>query len=302
MTDLNDYYYFVHIVEKGGFAPAGRALNVPKSRLSRHVSALEARLGVRLLHRSSRHFSVTDIGAEFYRHARLMLDQVEAAEALVNRQTQGVSGTVRLSCSIGVAQFALSKLMGTFMQTYPAINLVLQVTNETVNLLEDGLDLALRAHMGPLPDSSMVQRTLGNTQWLLFASSRYLDIAGRPCDTSQLAQHVGLKLGWRPQTGNWCLFNKDGIEASVPFSPRFCCDDISSLKQAAIEGLGIVALPGYTCKAELTDGTLERVLPDWHAGVATFSLLMPTRAGIQPGVQVLADYLKAKLPPLISVS
>ncbi|WP_417486501.1 LysR substrate-binding domain-containing protein [Maricaulis sp.] len=298
--DLNDYYYFVHVVEKRGFAPAGRALNVPKSRLSRHVQQLEDRLGTRLIQRTSRQFIVTDAGEAFYRHARMALDEIEAAESAVRRQANTLSGTVRLSCSVGVAQFALCEAVADFLSDNPKVRIIQQVTNRTVGLVESGFDMAIRGHIDPLPDSSLVQSRLATVTWRLFAGHAYLEQTGTPSRPEALAGHVGLKLGWRPEVGHWTLSSKQEPQITIPFEPRLCSDDMVTLKHAAADGLGIVALPDYVCRDLVDAGRLVPLLPDWTAGDARLSLVMPSRRGLPPAVEALAGFLRERIPELVT--
>ena len=142
-----------------------------------------------------------------------------------------------------------------------------------------------------MPDSALIQRHLANVSWHLFASPEYLARTGTPESPYDLLKRQSLKVGWQPVTGHWSLENTDGLKTTIPFSPHLCSDDMTTLKQAAAKGLGIVSLPTYTCRDELKDGSLVRVLPDWIAGNAQLSLLMPSRRGQSPSVRVLADYL-----------
>jgi len=294
--DLNDYFYFVHVVEKQGFAPAGRAIGVPKSRLSRHVRQLEDRLGVRLLQRTSRQFAVTEVGERFYQHARAALDEVDAAEAAVKRHTNAVVGQVRLTCSVGMAQFALQEAVTRFLVAHPRVEILQQVTNRAVDLVEEGIDLAVRAHSAPLPDSSLIRRRLADAPWHLFAGPAYLQEAGTPTTPDALAGHAGLKLGWRAGGGRWSLRSGDGATAMVPFEPRLSSDDMVTLKHAAAEGLGIVGLPAYIGRDDVASGRLVRVLPGWTAGDAEISLLMPSRRGVVPAVQALVEHFQELFP------
>lgn len=294
--DLNDYYYFAHVVEKGGFAAAGRALALPKSLLSRHVRQLEDRLGVRLIQRTSRQFVVTDVGQAFYRRARAALDEMEAAEAEVRCHTDSLSGRVRLSCSVGMAQYALSEIIARFLLENPGVEVIQNVTNQHVNLIEAGIDIALRGHVGALPDSSLIQRTAARAPWFLFASPTYLERAGHPSTPEDLGSHVGLKAGWRPELGEWSLLGPKGVRYNLRFRPKLCSDDMSTLKLAATAGLGIVALPGYVCRQELRAGELVCVLPEWIAADAQISVLRPTSRGALPVVRALAEHLCAELP------
>ena len=298
--DMNGYYFFVHVVEKKGFAPAGRALNIPKSRLSRHISQLEEQLGVRLIQRTSRQFKVTDAGQAFYHHARKAVDEIEAAKAAVEQNANELAGKVRVSCSVGMAQFTLSQLVVRFLKIHPRVEIIQQVTNQAVDLIESGVDMAIRAHSKALPDSSLIQRRLAAVPWGLLASPSYLDEAGIPLSPEDLDQHIGLKLGWQPETGHWILKDTQGSTFSKPYQPRLCSEDMGTLKQAASAGLGIVGLPLYTCRDELRSRRLIRVLPDWTAGNAEISLLMPSRQGVPPAVSLFASFLREELPKVVA--
>ena len=299
MIDLNDYFYFVHVVEKRGFSPAAKALNMPKSRLSRHVSQLEERLDVKLIQRTSRQFHVTEAGQIFYQHARALLDEMEAAEAAIQSRKASLSGRVAVSCSVGVAQFAIKDLVLKFLAEHPGIELVQQVTNQAIDLVSAGVDMAIRGHTEALPDSSIIQRHLATVSWHLFASPEYLARAGHINTPYDLVKRQSLKVGWQPVTGYWNLLSKEGLKLAIPFSPQLCSDDMGTLKNAAIEGLGIVSLPAYTCKKELAEGVLVRVLPDWISGKAQLHLLTPSRKGQSPAVKALSDYFLNHLEGLI---
>ena len=294
--DLNDYFYFAHVVEKGGFAAAGRALALPKSLLSRHVKQLEDRLGVRLIQRTSRQFVVTDVGQAFYRRARAALDEMEAAEAEVRCHTDSLAGRVRLSCTVGMARYALRDILTDFLLENPGVEVIQNVTNEQLNLVEAGLDIALRGHVGALPDSRLIQRTVARAPWFLFASPTYLERAGTPSTPEDLGSHVGLKVGWRREVGEWSLQGPKGARYTVHFRPKLCSDDMSTLKTASVAGLGIVALPGYVCRPELLTGELVYVLPDWLAADAQISLLKPASRGALPVVHALTEHLCTELP------
>ena len=291
MIDLNDYFYFVHVVEKRGFSPAATALNMPKSRLSRHVSQLEERLDTRLIQRTSRQFKVTEAGKVFYEHARTVIEDMEVAEAAFQNRKATLNGCVNLSCSVGVAQFAIQELVFEFLVKNPNVELVQQVTNQTVDLVASGLDMAIRGHMDTMPDSSIIQRRLAMVSWHLFASPEFLDNMGTPKSPEDLRNKQSLKVGWQPAHGLWNLENSNGVKSSIPFSPKLCSDDMATLKQAAAKSFGIVSLPAYTCRAEVDSGRLVRVLPDWTAGRAQLSLVTPSRLAQSPAVQALADHL-----------
>jgi len=291
VIDLNDYFYFVQIVEKQGISAAASALAMPKSRLSRHLRQLEERLGVVLIQRTSRQFHITDAGLKLYQHARALIDEMELAEAAMQNKTNQLSGNIRFSCSVGVAQFALRHLIIQFMQANPMVQLSQQVTNQEIDIVATGVDIAIRGHIDPLPDSSLIQRHLASVPWHLFASEAYLARKGIPESPYELAMLESLKVGWQSAQGEWNLHNETGLNVTISHNPVLCCDDIGSLKQAAVQGLGVVALPAYTCREEVRSKTLVRVLPAWHVGEAELTLLMPSRRGLTPQVQALRDFL-----------
>lgn len=291
MIDLNDYFYFVHVVEKKGFSTAARVLNMPKSRLSRHVSKLEERLDVKLIQRTSRQFNVTEAGQIFYQHARALLDEMEAAETAIQSKKTSLSGRVAVSCSVGIAQFAIKGLVIEFLQKHPKVELVQQVTNQNIDLVSSGIDMAIRGHTESLPDSSIIQRHLTTVSWHLFASSSYLARAGTPKSPYDLFKRQSLKVGWQPVSGHWTLQDKEGLKTTVPFNPGLCSDDMGTLKSAAMDGLGIVSLPAYVCRNEIANGSLTRVLPNWVSGKAELSLLTPSRKGQTPAVRSFSEFL-----------
>ncbi len=300
MIDLNDYFYFAQVVEKQGFTAAADALGLPKSRLSRHVRQLEERLEVRLIQRTSRHFAVTDFGQTFYYHARKLLDEMENAESEIRRKKNSLVGQVSISCSIGIAQFALNDLITQFLSDNPGVNIAQQVANQHTNLIEQGIDLAIRAHSGNLPDSSLIQRSLARVTWHLYAAPAYLESLGTPEAPEDLADLHSLDLGWRAKPEKWQLTHNHGATAEINHQPRLWSEDMGTLKHAACRGLGVVALPDYTVASELASGQLQCVLPEWVADDATVSLVTPSRVGSNPTVQALVSFLISEFPKAVS--
>ena len=290
MVDLNDYFYFVHVVEKGGFSRAAESLNIPKSRISRHISQLETRLDVKLIERTSRQFEVTELGRAFYQKALAVIEGVELAESAVSQRKASLSGNVSITCSVGIAQYALQGLLTQFLIDNPLVDVSQQVTNQSVDLISSGIDLAIRGHASPLPDSSYIQRHLAHVTWYLYASPQYLDECGVPTKPSDLSDHQSLKVGWQERKGEWML-QCDNQHIAVGHSPRLCSDDMSTLVNAAEQGAGIVSLPAYICRDAVKRQTLVRVLPDWHTGQAALSLMLPSRRSSSPVVRSLSNYL-----------
>ena len=298
--DLNQAYYLVHVVEKQGFSAAARTLGIPKSRISRQVKTLEEGLGTRLLNRDSRHMSLTEAGEAYYRHAKMALDCMVAAEAAVRRGKDQLEGTVTLSCSVGVAQFALSRVLPRFLADNPRVVLRLQASNDFADMIGDGIDLAIRGHFRLLPDSDLIQRRITEVPWHLFASPGLAQQFGSSASPTDLDGQPGLALGWRPGGDSWSLQGPGGSSASVPYAARLRSDDMVILKQAAAAGLGLVALPIYVCAEDVATGRLSRILPDWVAGLPEISLLMHERRGNPPQVDALAAFLRRELPDVMN--
>jgi DNA-binding transcriptional LysR family regulator len=287
MRNLNDYYFFVLVVEQGGFAQAARHSGLPKSTLATRVAALEAELGVRLIQRTSRRFTVTELGQEFYRHAAAMLIEADAAEDVVKGRLAEPSGTVRVTASVPTVQTVLAKVLVELAVAYPKIQVSVHVTDRFVDLVQEGFDIAVRDHFTPLPDSGLVQRRVGSEGVFLIASPAYLAARGTPLQPRELTRHDGLMNTMT--AGPWRLENDAGGRAEVALQPRMHADESTVLLRAAEAGLGIACLPLHMCGEALQAGRVQLVLPEWRAGTVTTTLLMPHRRGQLPSVRLVAD-------------
>jgi DNA-binding transcriptional LysR family regulator len=301
VLDLNDFYFYVQVVDRGGFTAAGRTLRMPKSTLSHRIQQLESDLGVRLLNRTSRRFGMTDAGQDFYRHAVVMLREAELAENTIRNRLTEPTGTVRCTAGVATMQFALSDLIADFLAQHPKVNVVAHAADRPVDIVGENYDVAVRAHSDPLPDSNLVQRTLAPAPWFLFAGSGYIATHGAPRSPRDLQDHPSLFMMRTGVAPAWRLrhASKPGEEILMPLTPRLLSDDMIGLQQAAIKGLGVVALPSYICRAAVRTGTLQRVLPDWIAGDSTLTALIPYRKGLLPSVRAFLDHLVAEFPKTV---
>jgi DNA-binding transcriptional LysR family regulator len=300
VLDLNDFFYYVQVVDRGGFTAAGRTLRIPKSTLSHRIQQLETDLGVRLLNRTSRRFAMTDAGEEFYRHAVLMLREAELAETIIRHRLSEPTGTVRCTAAVATLQFAMRDIVADFLVRYPKVNVVAHATDQNVDIVGENYDVAIRAHTDPLPGSTLVQRTLTPAPWFLFAGSAYLDANETPQTPQDLRSHPSLFMMRTGLAPVWRLRHSSRAkEVVMPLAPRLMSDDMIGLKQAAIAGLGVVALPGYVCRDEVRSGALQRVLPTWLAGDSTITALIPYRQGLLPSVRVFIDHLAAEFPKAV---
>lgn len=288
---LDDWAVFVQAVESGGFTAAGRRLGCPKTTVSKRVAALEARLGVRLLHRSSRRFALTDAGREVFEHARAAMIEVEAAENAVLRRRSEPAGLVRLTASVPVAQGRLAAVLPALARRHPRLLVQLHVTDRFVDLVRDGFDIAVRSHFAPLPDSDLVVHEAAREPMLLAAAPSYLSQHGVPAVPADLAGHAGL-LAF-PDRPVWRLGHADGRVADAQPQPRLFADESLVLLEAALAGLGIVSLHASILHGALSSGRLQQVLPDWHAGIVTTSVLTTHRRGQLPAVRAVVAALCA---------
>lgn len=287
VLNLNDVQLFVKVVEWKGFAPAARALGLPKSTLSKRVAELERALDVSLIRRTTRRFVVTPVGREFHRHAATIVEVADAAEQVVRGRLAEPTGPVSVTCSVPTAQDWLAELLPKVARRFPKLRIALHATDRFVDVVRDGFDIAVRDHFQPLPDSTMVQRRVSVDPVVLVASPRYLARRKQPKQPGDLASHDALLT--RASTGSWTLTRGEKETAEVTVTPRFAADETTVLVAAAKEGLGIVALPVRACQQAIASGALRRVLPGWTAGSVMTTLLLADRRAQLPSVRAVAD-------------
>jgi len=289
MQDLNDLFYFVQVVDHGGFAPAGRALGVQKSKLSRRILLLEERLGVRLLNRSSRRFSITEIGREYYHRCAAMLVEAESAEQVVAQVRAEPRGIIRVSCPIALLFFQFSVLVARFMAENPAVEVHLEGTNRRVDVIAEGVDIAIRVRFPPLESSDLVMRQLDQSTQCLVASPAL--VAQALVSPADLAGLPSLDLGPPHREHVWQLRHDDGRTAAVRHAPRLVTDNMLALRDAAYAGVGVVQLPMIMVWEDIAAGRLIDVLPRWHPPAGIVHAAFASRRGLLPSVRALLDFL-----------
>ena len=299
MQPLEGFYYFTQVVEHGGYAKASRALGIPKSRLSRHVAALEAQLNVRLVNRSTRRFVVTDVGHEVHRHAVAMLAEADAALEAVEFARAEPRGIVKVSCPVALAQTALATILPDFLVKYPSVRLQLHVSNRRVDVLNEGFDIALRVRTQPTGEDGLVMRSFRQMSELLVASPVYLDRVGRPQAPAQLAERETLGYSPESERQTWELVGPQGEAVRIELAPRVVCHDFVLLRAAVLAGLGIARLPESVVHADIENGKLERLLPEWTTPQGILHVVFPSRRGLLPAVRALIDFLAERLPQAV---
>jgi DNA-binding transcriptional LysR family regulator len=290
MQDLNDLYYFVQVVDHRGFAPAARAIGVAKSKLSRRIALLEERLGVRLIQRSSRRFTVTELGQDYYRHCLAMLVEAEAAQAVIDQVRTEPQGVVKMSCPVALLNFQFGTIIARFMVEYPRVDVQVISTNRRVDVIGEGLDLAIRVRFPPLEQTDLVMRKLDESTQCLIA---HRDLVGErrievPADLGSLPS---LDLGPPNREHSWCLEHANGSTAQISHAPRLITDNMAVLREAALAGVGVVQLPTLMVWEDLQAGRLVPVLPAWRPRSGIVHAVFPSRRGLLPSVRALLDVL-----------
>lgn len=294
MQDLNDMYLFAKVVEHGGYSAAARALNMQTSRLSRRVQELETSLGVRLLQRTTRAVSVTEIGQAYYRHCVALEAEARAAQDTIDRTRSSPQGLVHMSCPIALVESHVAGIVSDYLARYPEVRVQLDSSNRRVDVVEEGFDIALRVRTPPLEASDLAMRTLGHSGPVLVASPALLERIGRPSHPDQLASLPTLAATVRGSNRHvWDFRAKDCAAIQVEHHPRLITDDFKALLHAAIDGLGIAFLPDFLVAQHCASGALEKVLPDFSLPNGLIHMVFPSRRGMVPAVRELIEALVA---------
>ena len=279
---------FVAVVKTLSFTAAAKKSGTSVARVSRRVAALEERLGVKLLHRTTRKVSLTEAGQLYFDHCRALVDGLELAELTVTRMQSSPHGLVKLTAPTIYGEKHLTPLLIKFLERYPQVDLDLILTNQKLDLIDSGIDLAIR--LGKLDDSNLTVRRLAGRHLYVCASPSYLEHHGTPYTLSELNDHqclVGTLDHWR--------FKENGRSRSLHVSGRFKCNSGSILREAAKRGLGLVQLPDYYVKQDLKEGILIEVLSAYRSDPEGIWALYPKNRNLSPKIRLLIDFLAQNL-------
>jgi DNA-binding transcriptional LysR family regulator len=290
--DLNEMLVFARVAQAGSFTTAAAALGMPKSTVSRKVSDLEARLGARLLNRTTRKLSLTDVGRTYYDHCARIAGEIEDAERAVSRLQEVPRGLLRVTT--GVNPGYLTPILSDYLRRYPEVRVEIFSTGRTVDLVEERFDLAIRA--GVLSDSSLIARSLGQVSWYLVGAPAYLKNRGRPRTLDDLKQHDCITFGSAAGGGSLRL-DRAGKPADVPVASRLLVNDFNVVHEAALAGLGLALLPAYECLDAIRAKLLERVLRDWSAPPTPIHVVYPSTRHLSPTVKSFVDHLQQRMSP-----
>lgn len=290
--DLDAVRVFVEVARAGGFTAAAQRLDMPKSTVSRRVSELEERLGVRLLQRTTRSVSLSDAGTVYFSRAERALSELFDAEAALGELQATPRGLLRVTAPVDLGELLLASVIASYQRDYPETSVFLDLDNRQVDLVAEGYDLALRASP-KLDDSSLVSRKLFTTPHGLVASPRYLDARGCPRTPDELSHH-DLLLFRSPRFRSRLRVERDDRVLELDVRARTVSTVLGFLLPAASEALGIAALPLFMCAAALRDGHLVRVLPDYQTGKSHLYAVYPSSRHLSPNVRAFLDLTLAR--------
>ncbi|RUW91420.1 MULTISPECIES: LysR family transcriptional regulator [unclassified Mesorhizobium] len=286
MIDLNDVIVFARVVEAGSFTAAARLLAMPKTSVSRRVAALEREVGVRLLQRTTRSLNLTDAGRLYYEQSSQGLRTIEEANLRLAEARAEPSGTIRISAPVGFGGYFLIRAVVDFLALYPKTNVELRLTDDKLNLVEDGIDLAFRT--GTLQDSTLIARKLGAARRLLCASPDYLARYGMPEGPADLARHRCVIAGPSASGAHWVLDGPQGQE-TVVVTGRFAANEMQAVLAAALAGFGVAQLPQAMAEGLIDQGRLQRVLEDYTTPAGGLHVLYPSSRHLSPLVKAFIE-------------
>jgi DNA-binding transcriptional LysR family regulator len=279
---------FCAVAEAGSFVRAAEALDFSKAAVSRYVASLEARLGVRLLHRTTRRLSLTDEGEVFHARSKDLLAGLEEAEAELHLRSGAARGVLRISAPVTFGILHLAPLWGAFRERHPQVHLDLTLSDRTVDLVEEGYDVAIR--IAALPDSTLVSKRLASTRIVLCASPRYLEASGVPKHPSELARHSVIAYRYWSTGDEWQFDGPTG-RVSVRTRPVVHSNNGDTCRAMALEHRGVILQPTFLVGRELADGTLVELMPEYRSLELDIYALYPTRKHVSPKVRALIEFL-----------
>ncbi|RFF27001.1 MULTISPECIES: LysR family transcriptional regulator [unclassified Wenzhouxiangella] len=288
MDRFQEMQVFSAVVDAGSFVGAANALDLSAAAVSRQLAALESRLGVRLLNRTTRRLSLTEEGEVFLERARELLEQLSEAEAEITERSAEAVGRLRINAPVSFGVQHLSSLWGDFLEQHPRLQLDITLSDRTVDLVEEGYDLAIR--IGRLPDSTLIGRRLSTTRMILCASPEYLVQNGSPKHPQELADHAIWSYSYFALGDEWRFTGPDG-EVSVRLRPALHSNNGDTCRTGALQHRCIILQPSFLVGADLEAGRLVELLPDYRAGELDIHALYPSRRHIAPKLRLMIDYL-----------
>jgi DNA-binding transcriptional LysR family regulator len=299
MIDLNALRVFERVASLQSFSAAARSLGLPKSSVSRSVAQLEAELGTRLLQRTSRAVVLTESGIALRDRCAHILTSVDEAVDVVGTFGGGPRGLLRVSAGIGFGLNVLSELLPEFLGRYPDVDVSLDLTSRSVDLVATSTDVAIR--MGPLPSSELVAKRLGTIHRYLCVAPSYVARRGCPRTIAELRDHDAVELpGSEGRPRSWTFSKPNGESKAVDPSPRLTVNDPLTIHRLVLNGAGIGGLSSYVCAADIEAGRLVRLFPEWGMPPVEVNVVFPSHRELSPTVRAFVDFLKNASGPSMS--
>ena len=290
--ELSDIALFVEVAKRRSFSRAADALGIPNSSLSRRISTLERALGVTLLHRSSRRVELTELGSRYFERCERIVADAEAAHDQLVRDSSSPKGRVRMSVPVDFGLLFIAPALVEFARLYPDLTFEVDMSPRRVDLLAEHYDLAIR--VGDLEDSStLVTRRLANVEVSLYASPIYLKAAGVPRTPADLAAHSCLRM-LLPKAGPPWVLRSEGTQVTASGESRFSINNLGMLRELTVSGVGIGAFDAVVADADIRNGRLQRILPEWSMAPLPISLLTPG-SRLPRRVRLWVDFLAERL-------
>jgi DNA-binding transcriptional LysR family regulator len=289
--DLNNLYYFAKVVDSGSYTAAAEVLGIQTSKLSRRIGALERELGVRLLNRTTRKLSLTEAGKTLHRHCVALISEAAAAKDAINQTLSSPRGLVRVSCPPGLLQGGVADTIGRYLTAYPEVHVALEATNRRVDVVDEGIDIAIRVRLPPLDDSDLAMRSFGPSDMILVGSPALVATYGSPQALADIARMPTLTTGTLGKEHTWHFVDADSRPSELVHNPRLSTDDFYTVRRAAIRGVGVARVPELLVRDDLSSGALLRLLPSLSSRSGVVHAVFPSRRGMVPAVRSLLDAL-----------
>jgi DNA-binding transcriptional LysR family regulator len=288
MDRLTSLTAFVRVVDSGGFSAAGRHLNMSTTMVSNHVQSLEDRLGARLLNRTTRKVSLTEIGKAYYDRCTQILADLEQADDIAGAMQSTPRGTLRIYTATHIIPF-ISPVVGEFLAAYPDVKVDMTMGERMIDIVDQGFDIAIR--LTPPPDSSLIVRSLATWRHVLCCSPSYLEKHPRPQQLSELTQHNCVRHALYPFEDGWHFTDRKGASAVIRISGNLLTNSGETLRLAALEGVGISLAAGFLVHDDLESGRLIRLLPEYRPVEMSMNAVYPHRHHLSAKVRTFIDLL-----------
>ena len=286
---------FAKVVEQGGFARAGQAMDISNAVITRHVADLEDHLGTRLLNRTTRRLSLTETGEAYLERVKQILQDVDDADAIAASNAVEPSGTLRIFCHPGFGQQHLARLLPQYAEKQPKVALDITLSDRSVDLVEEGFDVGIFIDLQKF-DSSMIARQLATSEVMICASPGYIEKHGAPLLPADVAKHACLNFSYEQLRHHWSVAGPNQSTQQIPITAKVVSNNGNLLRECALAGMGIVLRTSFILGDDLLDGKLVRLVPDHHLGKVKLILVYPSRRLLSAKVRSFVDFMNARFP------